>query len=283
MVAAIGSHRVAAWAVIGLVGAGLLGCEPSRDPPRVERPVRADSGGIVVSTSDLGFEVELSQARLAVESFQFTTAGELHTAGLGPHWVAQLVPPAHAHPGHYEGGEVIGELRGRFVVDWFGGDGDELGEATLIVGSYASVNFTFVRAEATDGLETDDPLLGHTALLAGVARKGDAEIAFDFLLDAHDDRQLVGVPFESEISEKNDVELGFRLLPKDELGDDMLFDGVDFAMLDADGDGRVALRPDATEPAQVDTYNEIRRKLETHNHYGFATHVGEPPSQGGSP
>jgi hypothetical protein len=230
--------------------------------------VVVDEGGIETTTNDLGFEITLTEARLTVRDLQFTTAGELHTAGLPQRLWSLLVPRALAHPGHYEGGEVIGEAPGHFLVDWFGEDRQELGRATLIVGSYTSVNFTFDRA-TDDDVETDDALFGHTARFVGVASKDGDDIAFEIVVDSPEDRLLVGAPFEAEITEESEVVIGFELLPHDALGEDNLFDGVDFALLDADGNSEVALGPDASDEAAVDAYNVFHRAFQTHNHYGF--------------
>lgn len=228
-----------------------------------------DESGLETTTNDLGFEITLSEARLAVRDFQFTTAGELHTASVPQRLWSFLVPPALAHPGHYEGGEVIGEAQGRFLVDWFGEDRHELGTATLITGSYTSVNFTFARAGDDDDLDGNDPLLGHTARFAGIASKDGADIAFEIAVDSPEDRQLVGAPFEAEINEDSELSIGFELAIHDELGPDNLFDGLDFAALDANGDGAVYLSPNSSAEADVDAYNLFHRTFQTHNHYSF--------------
>src|SRR6478735_7939545 len=87
----------------------LVGCQPAQEAPRLELPLVVDESGIETTTNDLGFDITLSEARMAVRDFQFTTAGELHTASLSQKLWSFLIPAALAHPGHYEGGEVIGE------------------------------------------------------------------------------------------------------------------------------------------------------------------------------
>src|SRR5690606_10471065 len=171
-------------AVLALAHAALaLHCEAPHEAPRVERPLVVDGSQVVEFETDLGFVVQLTDARLAMLVVQMTTQGELHTASVLPSLGQLLVPPAYAHPGHYEGGEVIGEAPGRFLVDWIAGDGAELGTATLIASEYTAANFTFARADAEDGLDEGDPWIGHTAILAGVAQKDDEEFSFVFALE----------------------------------------------------------------------------------------------------
>src|SRR6478736_802715 len=248
----------------------LVGCQPAQEAPRFELPLVVDERGIETTTNDLGFDIALSEARVAVSDFQFTTAGELHTASLPERLWSLVVPSAFAHPGHYEGGEVIGEAQGHFLVDWFGEDRHELGTATLITGSYTSVNFTFARAGMDDDLAGNDPLLGHTARFAGVASKDGDDFEFEIVVDSPEDRQLVGVPFEAEIDENSELSIGFELVPHDDLGEDNLFDGLDFAALDTNEDGEVYLSPDSTDETMVDAYNVFHRTFQTHNHYFFA-------------
>jgi hypothetical protein len=259
-----------------------LACGPS-EAPRVQLPIVVDGSGLVVATTDLGWTIEFEQARLVIEDLEFTTAGEVHEdrQPLGKGWLARLLlPTAHAHPGHYQGGEIIGELPGEFVLDFLAGDGAELGVATLIVGEYTAVNFVFRRADA-DELDPLDPLVGHTAILAGTASKDGQTIAFSIAIDSPPERELVGAPFEYTIEEGKLVELGLRMLSTDPNEGDHLFDGIDFAALDAaDGsaDSVVTLIDPELEPSQaseaIDAYNQIRRDFQTHDL--FDIHVREP-------
>ncbi|MFV8752427.1 hypothetical protein ACNOYE_17920 [Nannocystaceae bacterium ST9] len=262
-----------------------LACAPS-EAPRVELPIVADGSGLAISTTDLGWTIEFEQARLAIGDLEFTTAGEVHearTAEAGRWLLGLVLPSAHAHPGHYQGGEIIGELPGAFVLDLIAGDGDELGVATLIVGDYTAANFGLRRASA-DELPEGDPLIGHTAILAGTASAGEQVIAFSIVIDSPIDRRLVGAPFDYTVTEQSPsegVELGVRLLDTDPQEGDHLFDGIDFAALDAaDGavDGVVTLIDPERDPAlaseQVDAYNQIRRDFQTHDL--FDIHPREP-------
>lgn len=260
----------------------LVGCAPS-EAPRVELPVVVDGSGLSVDASDrvtdLGWTIELEQARLALADLRFTTSGEIHMEQR-PSAGAQLLgvisdawlPSAHAHPGHFQGGEVIGELPGTFVMDFASEDGRELGLATMIVGEYTAVDFRLARA-GSDEVEESDPLFGHTALLSGTATgPEDVVISFTVVIDSPLDRELVGAPFEVSVAEDSSFEIGLRMLGIDPIEGDHLFDGIDFALLDElDGatDGAVLLvDPEANSevgPELSDAYYQIRREFQTHD------------------
>ena len=228
--------------------------------------MKVDGSAVVPLTTDLGYQVELSAARLTIQDMQFTVAGEAHQTSLLRRMRNALLPRALAHPGHYQGGEVTGELPGTYVVDWLGDDGAELGLATLLAGDYKAVNFTFGRASAND-VESADPLLLHTAEFRGTATKAGRTVMFSALIDSPEGRQLVGVPFEETVTSQTGSSVALRLVPIDPHENDTLFDGLDFAMLPAASDGTVTLTPDAQDEALVAAYELLRRTLQTHDHF----------------
>lgn len=261
-----GRHRRLACSLTGAFA--LVACGPPEEPPRVELAVFADPSGLAPVTTDLGYRVELVEARIMVEDLTFAVAGEVHRAWLGERVAALIVRQAHAHPGHFTGGTVTGELRGRYELCWRPDQpGDELGLATLLAGRYESASFTFARAERADGLLPDDPLLGHTARLVGVAHRGGERFDFTAILDAPAGRELVGIPFELRVGAASTDRLGLRLLPEDPHEGDTLFDGVDFAGLPHVAPGTIAIVPGAAEPALIDAYDTLRRTLQTHDHF----------------
>src|SRR5690606_19404679 len=60
--------------MLALLAATLLGCGAPQEAPRVQLPVFVDSSAIATVTTDLGYEVELTEARAIVENFAFTIA-----------------------------------------------------------------------------------------------------------------------------------------------------------------------------------------------------------------
>jgi hypothetical protein len=80
-------------------------------------------------------------------------------------------------------------------------------------------------------------------------------------------RELLGAPFEYEVTATDAIRLEVRLLTRDPLEGDSLFDGVDFIALDGDGDGQLAIEPEAEQQSLVEAYNKLRRALLTHDHF----------------
>lgn len=240
-------------------------CSGPEETKRVQLPVLTDGVGLQAVTTDLGYEVLLSGASMVVDDLRFTTAGEVHSS-LWSRFSDAVLPVAHAHPGHFQGGEVTGELPGHFVLRFSPGTEHELGTATLLVGRYRAVDFRLSRASSADVSE-GDALVGHTAVLSGTASQDGASVDFEVVIDSPEGRELLGVPFEEEIAESARSALVLRFTPLDPREQNTLFDGVDFAPLDADADGLVMIDPSATDQATVAAYNAIRRVLQTHDHF----------------
>jgi len=236
-----------------------LGCAPSQEAQRVQVEVEVDDAALVVGDNDLGWRVELSAARIAVADLQFSILGEMHAASAWlPSWV---IGRAWAHPGHLAGGDVTGELGGAFILDWVGAGGARLGTAEMLTGVYEGFNFGFRAAGASDALAGDDPLLGHTAYFAGTASKAGQAVTFTAQLDLDAGTQMIGGSFDLEVAGTDQAPVAVQLLPVDPIEGLSLFDGLDFAALDADGDGVVAIVPG--DPA----HNFLRRTLQSHVHY----------------
>ena len=180
-------------------------------------------------------------------------------------FLEMIAPRALAHPGHYAGGDVTGELKGDFVLDMFAEDHRRLGEAVLLEGDYHGVNFYFRTASASDGLEDGDPLLGHMAYLAGTATQEDQSISFTATLDElAENTQMVGGPFELAVTEDTEATLALQVYTVDPFENDTLFDGLDFGALDEDGDGVVDIVPGS------EAHNILTKTLERHDHYGVS-------------
>src|SRR5687768_6196831 len=93
----------------------LAACSAAQEARGVELRMVTDSVGLEAISTDLGYEVVLSSASVAVDDLQFTIAGEVHAS----QWrrvLAAVIPSAHAHPGHFQGGEITGELPGHFML-----------------------------------------------------------------------------------------------------------------------------------------------------------------------
>ncbi len=249
---------------------GSLACAENEPPEMTEIFISADRRGLVEDTTNLGYVVRIHDARMVLEDFELAVHGEPH--GISWHRIYREIfsPVAFAHPDHLYGGEVAGTLAGRFVVDWMRDERTRLGQAMLRVDHYASANFTFGRATLADGLNAADPLLGHTALLAGTATRDGVTRDFTVLIDSPLDRKLVGAPFDVEITAETPAELGFQLLSVDPFEQDSLFDDVDFAALAPNTSEAMELREDTQDTAIRDAYYAVRRRFQTHDHFRLA-------------
>jgi hypothetical protein len=249
-----------AFSIFAIALLATAGCDfDSELAPRVELDIVVDGNRVQAVTTDLGYDVEPTRCRAVIADVVFTTSGEMH-AGLGAHLWDLVVPTAHAHPGHYAGGEVVGELPGRHVIDWRS-DGHVVGVATMLEAHYEGANFSFARASVEDGVAVDDPIVGHTFDLAGTATLGEHTWTFEALVDQDEDREIVGAPLDLVIDASSDESLGLTLYTRDPLEGDTVFDGIDFAALDDDGDGHVVIAPD------TEAYNRLRRNLQIHDNY----------------
>jgi hypothetical protein len=78
----------------------------------------------------------------------------------------------------------------------------------------------------------------------------------------------VGLPLALDLGAggEQDVELGLELFTHDPIEGDTVFDGLDFAMLDDDGDHVIVIEPD------TEAYNLLRRSTQAHDYYGVAVH-----------
>jgi hypothetical protein len=253
--------------VAGLLStAWLTGCAfDSEVAERTTARIVVDGAAVTAVDTDLGYHVDLVHCRVAIDTLEFTTDGEMHASLLAPVWDL-VVPNAFAHPGHYAGGEVVGELTGRHVFDWRD-DASLIGEATLLAAEYSGANFSFTRARVEDGVMPDDPIVGHTFEIVGTAALGDETWEFSALLDQDEGRRVVGLPLALDVDADEEIELGLELFTKDPFEEDTVFDGIDFALVDDDdGDHVIVIEPD------TDAYNHLRRSTQAHDYYGVAVH-----------
>lgn len=215
-----------------------VGCSPSEEAETVSHPLHVDGAGVGAVVSDLGYTVTLTEARAVLTEVQFTRSVAVVAGG---RWrpLSWLIGTAHAHPGHGEGGAVVGELPGTHVVDWIGQSGATIGDASLI-GEANALRFLF--AEGADGAASMH--------VAGVASKDGVDHPFEADFDLRD-VAVEGVPI---LTEALDAEAwGLQLTTADPFEDETLFDGVDFAT--------------ATWTVDDPNYNRLGRALRTHDHY----------------
>ncbi|NOZ01952.1 MAG: hypothetical protein GXP54_08710 [Deltaproteobacteria bacterium] len=252
---------VVIWPVVLLAGV-IAGCVGSQQSSTIRLPLVADGSTLSPCATDMGYEVSIKRVRMAVAEIQFTQGGEQHTSvirGLRD----LLVPSAFAHPGHYAGGEVTGELVAPLIVDLSPGSLQTLGEGEMVTGEYHGANLLFRKAGDQDGLVPDDPLIGHTVQVEGSASKDGKVIDFEAVLDMPEGGSVIGMVMLLSADADTNTTLALRLLPTSSL-DATLFDGVDFEALDA-GDGSTVL----IRPGQ-DAHNRIQRAFMKHDYFEIA-------------
>ena len=240
----------------------VVACSDSQEAARVSMPVFADGSALVATTTALGYTVTVTRARMAVRGVEFTTNGELHGHG-EPLWRRLLVPQAQAHPGHHAGGELIGELSGRHIIEW----GDRqvsaapLGDATLIAGKYNGANLTMTRGQAADGLPSSDPLLDVTLHLEGESVRMGKTTRFIAQIKQDEGRQVIGAPMDHHVKATTRGAVHLMLRAQDPASGASMFEGVDFDALPKDDQGRALIQEGS--PA----HNLMRRALSSHEHY----------------
>lgn len=188
-----------------------------------------------------GTSIEITHFEITMGDLEFTKGGEAHAAAIQI-WDF-LVPQAHAHPGHYSGGEVLGELPGIFTTNLL--TGGELGEAQLLEGEYQGLNFAFGPSEQNTSMR-----------IAGIARWEGNEREFSVDWVSTPDVQVIGIPFEADVSaddESQTIHLSIRLQNEGET----ILDDLEFV---ADE------RPLALGPGDEGS-NKIKRKMLSHDYY----------------
>jgi hypothetical protein len=246
------------------------GCS-GEEATSVSLPVRVDARDLEPVESDRGYTIELSEARLVVTDLKFAIAGEEHAQNAWQRLADWLLPVAHAHPGHFVGGDVTGELLGRFVTSWLPEDSAPIGVATLLEGDYRSASFAFGHAGAEDGLSADDPLLGHTALLRGSAARGGVRREFLVVLDASEGQDVVGMPFDAGVRAVAPLALGFELLSIDPIERSTLFDDIDFTRLPVADDGLVRIVSSASDAALAAAYERVSVAFHGASHFRMSS------------
>ncbi len=229
----------------------LLGACGGREPARVLLPVVVDGSGVVPVTNNLGWVVTTTQFRIATRNLQFTIQGEMHT-GMATRVRRLFLNDAYAHPGHFAGGEVTGELPGDLILDFLQPDAASLGTATLLEGQYEGLNLELRRDLALDG---------HTVDLQGTATRGAEAITWTALVDVDEGTRMIGAPFELFVAKTTTATIHVQAQTKDPFESDTLYDDLDFGAYDTDVDGQVDIRPGTPE------HNILRREVQVHDQY----------------
>lgn len=169
----------------------LAGCG-AEGPTRTTFPVEVQGKGSVGLPNDHGYTVDLTRARLRLGPVYFHAGEPLFTRRNSEGWPWRLlraalgVGIAHAHPGHYQEGDALGEMLTAGTVDLLAPAPALLGTAAGVTGTYRSARVDLAPAPG-----------GHTVEVAGTAKKGSHQVSFSASLAVT--AQVKGVAFGAEV------------------------------------------------------------------------------------
>jgi hypothetical protein len=179
-----------------------------------------------------GWRIELSVARVAFAHLYYVTGESVGSLGAWNPFVAV----AHAHPGHYDAGEVLAEMGGHAVVDLLGGP-ESLGAREGVTGAVRSAVVTFGTLSSAN---SDAGADANVLELEGVARSNASTVQFeasvaanDLLHVASDLPEVEGCPFVGELATSGTVTCEVLV--------SVWLDQVDFAGFEPDQETRVEL------------------------------------------
>jgi len=187
-----------------------------------------DSAGSFVSPS--GWKVTLSRALVSTGEFYYfdgvpplVLAPRTRSWELAQRWLG--LSTAHAHPGHYQAGNALGQMLSPWSVDLLGAAAT-LGDGAGVTGDYRSAQFSF---KAPPVGPAASGLAGHVVVAEGIAEKdGEETRSFRAVADLADveanaaDGQIAGCEFV-EADVESDGVVTVRVKPK------IWFSLVDFA------------------------------------------------------
>jgi hypothetical protein len=149
--------------------------------------VTVEEAALARFTTALGWEVELSRAAIAAGPFYYFDGAPpvvLETRPRAWQYASRFLGlgVAHAHPGHYQPGNAMGQMLESSSLDLLGGAAD-FPDGDGVTGTYRSARFTL--AEPTGPAKA--LLGGHVAVADGIASKdGEATRYFRAYADASD-------------------------------------------------------------------------------------------------
>lgn len=229
---------------VAVLGATGCGGEESTTGKRLTHRTRITPGAEVTEgfTNAFGWSVTVARAHLSVGALYYFDGAPV-TARLEPRLLDRvsrwLIPEAHAHPGHYQPGNALGEMTEPTSVDLAGGS-PVLADSTSVNGLYRSARIDFLSPPVgplAGELGQSVVVVEGIAERAGVSRPFRVEAAIADVVDADGEAAVAGCVFE-EADVQEDGIVFVRILPS------VWLDQIDFAEVPPDADGRpVTLEP----------------------------------------
>ena len=223
-------------------------------------------------TNAFGWSVTLSRAYLSVGALYYFDGAPV-TARLIRPWPDRLarllIPEAHAHPGHYQPGNALGEMTAKTSVDLVAGPA-ALGPSPGVSGVYRSARIDLASPSAgpfAGELGQFVVVVEGVAEQAGEERPFRAEAAAADVVDTDGEPAVAGCVFE-EADVQEDGTVTVTIKPS------VWLDQIDFAELPASADGQPVL----LEPGSV-PHRAFTRGLKKGTGYAFSY----APGTGGNP
>jgi len=155
--------------------------------------VSTDSVLQTTFTTGFGWDVKLTQAKVAISAFYYfdgpppTAFYHAPRHNLGERIANYFIGTAWAHPGHYQAGTALGEaiFSPTIVYDLFSSTPEQLGDGDGVTGIYRSARFVLPKSAPADAV-----LDGHLAIAEGQALKhgeDSAEPIYFRLIADYDD------------------------------------------------------------------------------------------------
>lgn len=230
---------------VASVLAALAACPAADSPAAIAFGVRVHGAGAAPRDNMHGARVTITSAQACLGRVE-THAGEAVLAARVRAVVDDVLSfrAAHAHPGHYDEGGLMGELDGDTVVDLLG-DGVDKGTAQGISGRHGSAALTWCALPSGAALE-----------LSGEAVVDGATVFFTAHAAVPDD-PIGGVAVDVELDDGDVLDLGIDVFA--------FVDRVDFAAVAA---GSAAAPTAFVAGSQAD--NAVGRALRSAATFSFS-------------
>lgn len=160
------NKRLFPLTLISLFAWSVAACGDEEAAARVSFPVEVMGKGQAGLPNDHGYSVAITRARLHLGPVYFYSGEPLFTRRAEEAWPWRLliraaipVGTAHAHPGHYQEGEALGELLLSGSFDLLGPGPATLGTASGVKGTYRSAQVNLSPAPTGHTVEVSRTLI----------------------------------------------------------------------------------------------------------------------------
>lgn len=248
----LGHSFVAGFFLVGLSlasGALASACGPAETTSgkRVTLQTRiiADDGIDAPFVNAYGWSIRIEVAAVSIGPLYYFNGAPIFSAAAAPPRPRDTFASflglgvAHAHPGHYQAGDAMGQVLAPSSIDLALGPAD-LPPGAGIAGLYRSARFSF---EPTPTGDATDTLAGHVLVLEGEAQKDTMNRVFrveadaEDVLDAYGEPRLEGCAFLGEPDVQDDGTITIHVAPS------VWLDQAEFDAVPESADGSPVVLP----------------------------------------